>query len=268
MRARVRDRTLIRVEIDRARPRGSGRLLQSRQPEIVHSPMHLDTKAAELVMATSHPDIFWSKENWIPESTSRVFSQRVRWTEADVLELVTEVDDNGFPWGTIGQSVCHVLDRDRNFESRLPRIALNRALIDDVRWAVVLFLYRAGPAAPGAGGAARRGPHTQQPGRAVSRPAGSARDVPLRGHHRGGLRLRPNRHLLIRGSTTPHRHAPTRPNRRDLKFIGQEFNLGCIPTKLSRCTEDCTISCGVLGRDRPRMPGRARCVGCDAGPRD
>ncbi len=104
-----------------------------------------------LAMATSHPDIFWSKDNWIPDSTSRVLRQRVRWTEADVVELLTEVDDNGFQRGTIGQSVYHILDLDRSFESRLPRIALNRALTDDVRrWAVVLFLYRAGPEAPSA----------------------------------------------------------------------------------------------------------------------
>ena len=80
-----------------------------------------------------------------------VLRQRVRWTDADVVELLNEIDDNGFQRGTIGQSVYHVLDLDRSFESRLPRIALNRALTDDVRrWAVVLFLYRAGLEAPSA----------------------------------------------------------------------------------------------------------------------
>lgn len=104
-----------------------------------------------LAMATAHPDIFWSKDNWIPDSTSHVLRQRVRWTDADVVELLNEIDDNGFQRGTIGQSVYHVLDLDRSFESRLPRIALNRALTDDVRrWAVVLFLYRAGLEAPSA----------------------------------------------------------------------------------------------------------------------
>ena len=102
-------------------------------------------------MATSHPDVFWSKDNWIPDSTSRALRQRVRWTEADVVELLAEVDDNGFQRGTIGQSVYHVLDLDPSFESRLPRIALSRALTDYVRrWAVVLFLYRAGSEAPSA----------------------------------------------------------------------------------------------------------------------
>jgi len=104
-----------------------------------------------LAMATSHPDVFWSKDNWIPRSTSNVLRQRVRWTDADVVALLAEVDDNGFQRGTIGQSVYHVLDLDRGFESRLPRIALNRALTDDVRrWAVVLFLYRSGAEAPSA----------------------------------------------------------------------------------------------------------------------
>ena len=102
-----------------------------------------------LALATSHPDVFWSKDNWIPDSTSRALRQRVRWTEADVVELLAEVDDNGFQRGTIGQSVYHVLDLDPSFESRLPRIALSRALTDYVRrWAVVLFLYRARSEAP------------------------------------------------------------------------------------------------------------------------
>lgn len=104
-----------------------------------------------LAMATPHPDVFWSRDNWIPERITAALRQRLRWTDSDTVALLSEIDENGVQRGTIGQSVYHVLDLDRDIESKLSAVCLSRTLSDDVRlWAAAIFLYRTAGDAPAA----------------------------------------------------------------------------------------------------------------------
>ncbi|MBT9275956.1 DUF4365 domain-containing protein [Phycicoccus sp. MAQZ13P-2] len=102
-----------------------------------------------LAMATSHPDVFWTRENWIPESVRAALRQRLRWMDSDIVALLSEIDEFGIQRGTLGQTIYHVLELDPDFESKLPRIVLDRTVPDQARyWAAVISLYRAGDEAP------------------------------------------------------------------------------------------------------------------------
>lgn len=63
-----------------------------------------------LALTTSHPDVFWTKQNWIPELVSTTVRTRCRWTAIDIAALLDEIDETGMDRGTIGQTVFHVLN--------------------------------------------------------------------------------------------------------------------------------------------------------------
>lgn len=104
---------------------------------------------ATLALTTSHPDVFWTRDNWIPREVSAALRQRISWTESDIVALLTEIDEDGIQRGSIGQTIYHVLDIDRDIQSKLPAVALNRTVPDEVRlWAAAILLYRSGEEAP------------------------------------------------------------------------------------------------------------------------
>jgi hypothetical protein len=101
-----------------------------------------------LAMTTSHPDVFWTKDNWIPEKVSAVVRRSIRWTELDIRALLAEIDEFGAQRGTIGQTIYHVLLLDHDLQTTLPRVALDRTAPDAVRfWAAAILLYRSDNAA-------------------------------------------------------------------------------------------------------------------------
>ncbi|TRW47427.1 DUF4365 domain-containing protein [Georgenia yuyongxinii] len=101
--------------------------------------------AETLAMTTSHPDVFWTRQNWIPDTIRAGLRQRLRWTESDIVALLTEIDEAGIQRGTIGQTIYHVLAIDQQFQSKLSGVALNRTVPDGARlWAAAILLYRAG----------------------------------------------------------------------------------------------------------------------------
>ncbi len=103
-----------------------------------------------LAMTTPHPDVFWTKQNWIPEQVSTTVRKRCRWTAIDIAALLDEVDETGIDRGSIGQTVFHVLALDQDLQPKLFKAALDRALPDSNRfWAVAILLYLAGEGAPG-----------------------------------------------------------------------------------------------------------------------
>lgn len=104
-----------------------------------------------LAMATSHPDVFWTRDNWIPDTVRAVLRQRLRWTQTDLVALLTEIDETGIQRGTIGQTIFHVLNLDQDVQGKLPSVALGRTIPDDVRlWAAAIILYQSGEDAPAA----------------------------------------------------------------------------------------------------------------------
>lgn len=102
-----------------------------------------------LAMATNHPDVLWSEDNWIPGSVKRAVRDRCRWTGQDVEALLAMIDEGGIARGTIGQNVLHVLAMDRSLADRLFEVATAQARPATVRfWASVILLYEAGEEAP------------------------------------------------------------------------------------------------------------------------
>ena len=102
-----------------------------------------------LAMTTLHPDVLWTKENWIPAHVSTTVRKRCRWTASDIAALLGEIDENGVERGSIGQTVFHVLNLDKDLQTKLFRVALDRVLPDSVRfWAAAILLYLAGESAP------------------------------------------------------------------------------------------------------------------------
>lgn len=98
--------------------------------------------AVTLALTTSHPDVFWTKNNWIPGEVSDFLRHRIRWTEGDIVALLAEIDEDGVERGTIGQTVFHVLDIDKSVYQKFPGIALNGTLPDNIRfWAAAILLY-------------------------------------------------------------------------------------------------------------------------------
>lgn len=102
-----------------------------------------------LAMTTSHLDVFWTKQNWIPELVSTTVRKRCRWTAIDIAALLDEIDETGMDRGTIGQTVFHVLNLDQDLQPKLFNAALDRALPDTTRfWAAAILLGLAGQSAP------------------------------------------------------------------------------------------------------------------------
>jgi hypothetical protein len=102
-----------------------------------------------LAMTTPHPDVLWTKGNWIPERVGREVQERMSWGASDIAALLAEIDDEGIQRGSYGQTIYYVLKLDREVESKLFRAALDRALADDVRfWAAAIALYIAYEEAP------------------------------------------------------------------------------------------------------------------------
>lgn len=98
-----------------------------------------------LAMTTSHPDVFWTRDNWIPDEVSRAIRQCISWTDLDVSALLAEIDEDGIQRGSFGQTVYHVLALDRDLSPKLVRTALNRDLPDRIRlWSAAILLYAAG----------------------------------------------------------------------------------------------------------------------------
>ncbi|MDQ2845848.1 MAG: DUF4365 domain-containing protein [Actinomycetota bacterium] len=102
-----------------------------------------------LAMTTPHPDVLWTKQNWIPAHVSSTVRKRCRWTASDIAALLCEIDENGVERGSIGQTVFYVLALDQDLQTKLFRTALDRVLPDSVRfWAAAIRLYLAGESAP------------------------------------------------------------------------------------------------------------------------
>ncbi|MGV1006394.1 MAG: DUF4365 domain-containing protein [Candidatus Nanopelagicales bacterium] len=98
-----------------------------------------------LAMTTSHPDVLWHRDNWVPDDVSRVVRGKVRWAEPDLVALLEEIDEAGIERGTFGQTVFHVLTLDQELGPKLFRAALDRALPDGPRfWAAAILLYLSG----------------------------------------------------------------------------------------------------------------------------
>ena len=78
-----------------------------------------------LAHATPHPDIFWTKQNWISPVVEEAVQASFRWSPDELAELVHCVetfDDEGSDWqrGGIGQSLWSIMVVDPELHGKLP----------------------------------------------------------------------------------------------------------------------------------------------------
>jgi hypothetical protein len=78
-----------------------------------------------LAHATSHPDIFWTKQNWISPLVEEDIQASFRWFPDELAELVNAVetmDGGGADWqrGGVGQSLWSIMVVDPELCSNLP----------------------------------------------------------------------------------------------------------------------------------------------------
>ena len=99
-----------------------------------------------LAMATRHPDIFWTRSNWIPRAVKKEVERSLHWTNDDVSMLLGLVasDESGMQRGSFGQSVYHILTLDSELHTRLQWLYDDRRAPTQTRlWAAALLLYLA-----------------------------------------------------------------------------------------------------------------------------
>lgn len=99
---------------------------------------------------TPHPDIFWTKENWVPEESCRRVREYLRWSPTEILELMEAVDCEGWHRGGIGQSLFMLLVEDPGIGPKLRRAAIDavRRGSEDAAWmALYVYLYLRGDGA-------------------------------------------------------------------------------------------------------------------------
>jgi hypothetical protein len=78
-----------------------------------------------LAHATSHPDIFWTKQNWISPLVEEDIQASFRWFPDELAELVNAVetmDGGGADWqrGGVGQSLWSIMVVDPELCSKAP----------------------------------------------------------------------------------------------------------------------------------------------------
>lgn len=104
-----------------------------------------------LAFCTPHPDIWWTKQNRLPEPVRRAVCESFRWTVPEAWGLLALVDpETGFDRGSIGQCVYMLLGEDPDCRSLARRVALVTATGAPMvaTWAVALYLHLVGGSGP------------------------------------------------------------------------------------------------------------------------
>lgn len=100
---------------------------------------------AALAHATSHPDILWTKQNWIPPLVVQAVRPAFQWSPDEIATLVTKLEAMGGDWqrGGLCQSLWSLLVTDRSLIDRLPAAIRLCVDADEVLAALrILILYQ------------------------------------------------------------------------------------------------------------------------------
>jgi hypothetical protein len=107
-----------------------------------------------LAHTTPHPDIFWTRDNWVSDSIKRQVRSTLVWEPCELRQLLTKLteiqDEETWGRGTIGQSLYHLFAEDPSINGKLEQ-ALRDAVLnweDEVAYQLFfLAVYRAGEGA-------------------------------------------------------------------------------------------------------------------------
>lgn len=102
-----------------------------------------------LAHATAHPDIFWTKQNWISPNVEREVRASFRWSSDELFDLVNAVetmDASGVDWqrGGVGQSLWSIMVVDPGLCANLPagiRAAVEAGRIQAAVRLVICYQY-------------------------------------------------------------------------------------------------------------------------------
>lgn len=72
-----------------------------------------------LAHATPHPDIFWTKDNWIPESFRQILRPHIDWSQDELQLFFTTVKQEEWERGGSGQDLYMMLKEDRKILKKL-----------------------------------------------------------------------------------------------------------------------------------------------------
>ena len=74
---------------------------------------------AALAHAAPHPDIFWTKDNWIPKGVEEVVQATFRWSPEEIAHMIRAIHPEDWGRGTLGQSFDVLMYEDPNIVSKL-----------------------------------------------------------------------------------------------------------------------------------------------------
>lgn len=104
-----------------------------------------------LAFCTPHPDVYWTKQNMLPEPVRRTVCASMRWTVGEAWQLLEMVDpDSAFERGSAGQCIYMLLFEDpgcRELARRTAVVAVTDAPMV-ASWATAIYLYLASERAP------------------------------------------------------------------------------------------------------------------------
>lgn len=94
-----------------------------------------------LACCTPHPDILWTKDNWLPKPIKDRVCASMRWTDGELICLMRLVDDEtGLARGSIGQSIAMLILQDPDASTKLGELAVLLAEVDSDTAAWTVFL--------------------------------------------------------------------------------------------------------------------------------
>ena len=86
---------------------------------------HLRYALRILAHATSHPDIFWTKDNWIEEDVRQVVKPHLHWRHDEIERFFTEINQGEWERGSSGQDLVMLLFQDSEIEDKLEKVAIH-----------------------------------------------------------------------------------------------------------------------------------------------
>ncbi len=111
----------------------------------MHDRVVLEPAIRILTLTVGHGDIFWTHDNWLSESICDAVRPELRWSAAEVEQLIGATDD----WwrGGLGQDVHALLDADPNVNNAVER-AYMATPNDDVAYRCMQILIDAARSDP------------------------------------------------------------------------------------------------------------------------
>ncbi len=97
--------------------------------------------------ATSHPDILYTENNWIPRETADVLMPHLVWTLSEIRKMIALTRGEEWNRGSMFQCIYSILCVDPMIEPKMEKVAkkfLETGKQEDAFWCMYLCLYWAG----------------------------------------------------------------------------------------------------------------------------